>query len=56
MLSDVLPPLANLSRAFQRKEVDFTVVNPLVEGTKATIDAFLMTSGEYHIAENFGEH
>ena len=26
MFSDVLPSLANLSRAFQRKEVDFTVV------------------------------
>lgn len=47
MLSDVLPPLANLSRAFQRKEVDFTVVKPLVQGTKATIDALLMTPGEH---------
>ena len=36
MLSDVLPPLANLSRAFQKKDVDFTVVKPLVQGTKAT--------------------
>ena len=47
MLSDVLPPLANLSRAFQKKEVDFTVVKPLVQGTKATIDALLMTPGEH---------
>ena len=40
MLSDVLPLLANLSRAFQ-KDVDFTVVKPpkpLVQGTKATTD------------------
>ena len=41
MLSDVLPPLANLSRAFQRKEVDFTVVKPLVMGTKTTIDSII---------------
>ena len=35
------------SRAFQRKEVNFTVVKPLVQGTKATIDALLMTPGEH---------
>ena len=44
MFSDVLPPLANL---FQRKEVDFTAVKPLVQGTKATIDALPMTPGEH---------
>ena len=47
IFSDVLPSLANLSCAFQRKEVDFTVVKPLVQGTKATIDALLMTPGEH---------
>lgn len=47
MLSDVLPLLANFSRAFQKREVDFTVVKPLVQGTKATIDALLMTPGEH---------
>jgi hypothetical protein len=48
MLSDVLPPLANLSRAFQKKDIDFTVVKPLVQGTKATIDALSMTPGEHY--------
>ena len=47
MLLDVLPLLAYLSRAFQRKEIDFTVVKPLVHGTKATIDALSMTPGEH---------
>ena len=47
MLSDVLPPLANLSRAFQKKDVDFTVIKPLVQGTKATIDSLSMTPGQY---------
>ena len=47
ILSDVLPPLTNLSHAFQRKEVDFTVVKALVQGTKVTIDALLMTPGEH---------
>ena len=47
MLSDGLPPLVNLSRAFQRKEVDFTVVKALVQGTKVTIDALLMTPGKH---------
>ena len=36
-----------ISRAFQRKEVDFTVVKALVQGTKATVDALLMTPGEH---------
>ena len=48
MLSDVLPPLANLSRAFQKKDIDFTVVKSLVQGTKATIDALSMTPGEHY--------
>ena len=47
MFSDVLPPLAGLSRAFQKKDIDFTVVKPLVVGTKATIDALLLTPGEF---------
>ena len=47
MLSDILLPLANLSRSFQRKEVDFTIVKPLAQGTKATIDALLMTPGQH---------
>ena len=46
-MSDVLPPLANLSRAFQKKDVDFTVIKPLVQGTKATIDSLSMTPGQY---------
>ena len=47
MFSDVLPPLAGLSRAFQKKDIDFTVVKPLVVGTKATIEALLLTPGEF---------
>ena len=38
-LYSVLPPLACLSRAFQRQDFDFTAVKPLVAGTKATVDA-----------------
>ena len=47
MFSDVLPSLASLSRAFQHKEVNFAIVKPLVEGTKATIDALLVTPGTH---------
>lgn len=47
MFSDVLPPLACLSRAFQRQDIDFTAVKPLVMGTKATVDALLLTPGEF---------
>ena len=47
MFSDVLPPLASLSRAFQRKDVNFTVVKPLVNGTQAAINALLATPGEH---------
>ena len=42
MFCDVLPPLAGLSRAFQKHDIDFTVVKPLVAGTKAAIDALLL--------------
>ena len=42
---DILPPLAGLSRAFQKHNIDFTVVKPLVVGTKAAIDAFLLSPG-----------
>ena len=48
MFSDVLPPLASLSRAFQRHNIDFTIVKPLVSGTKATVDALLLTPGEFY--------
>ena len=47
MFSDILPPLASLSRAFQRKDVNFTVVKPLVSGTQAAISALLVFPGEH---------
>ena len=43
MFSDILPPLAGLSRAFQKHDIDFTVVKPLVVGTRTTIDALLLS-------------
>ena len=46
MFCDVLPPLAGLSRAFQKHDIDFTVVKPLVAGTKAAIDALLLVPGD----------
>ena len=46
MFSDFLPPLAALSRAFQKHDIHFTVVRPLVRGTKAAIDALYQTPGE----------
>ena len=46
MFSDVLSPLASLSHTFQWKDVNFTVVKPLVNGTHATINALLATPGE----------
>ena len=47
MLADVLPPLANLSRAFQRKDLDYTLVKPLVSGTKATLQNLKTTPGQH---------
>ena len=47
MFSDVLPPLASLSRAFQKHDIDFTVIKPLVIGTKAAIDALYESPGEH---------
>ena len=43
MFSDVLPPLASLSRVFQRKDINFTVVN----GTLAAINALRATPSEH---------
>ncbi len=47
MFSDILPPLACLSRAFQKQNIDFTMVKPLVQGTKETIDKLLLNAGDY---------
>ena len=43
----MLPPLAALSRAFQKQDIHFSIVKPLVSGTKATIEALLLTPGEF---------
>ena len=47
MLSDVLPPLAQLSRAFQTKDIDFSIVRPLVAATIATIHTLMDHPGEH---------
>ena len=47
MLSDVLPPLAQLSRAFQTKDINFSMVRPLVAATIATIQTLKDHSGEH---------
>ena len=47
MLSDVLPPLASLSRAFQKKDLDYTLVKPLVSGTRATLQNLKATPGQH---------
>ena len=44
MLSDVLPPLA---RAFQKKDLDYTLVKPLVSGTRATLQNLKATPGQH---------
>ena len=47
MFSDVPSPLASLLNAFQEKDVNFTVVKPLIQGTKAAVDALCATPSEY---------
>ena len=47
MLANILPPLAKLSRAFQRKNLDYTVVKLLVFGTKATLQNRKSTPGHH---------
>lgn len=47
MLSDVLPTLAGLSRAFQRKDLDYSLVKPLVCGAMATIGNLKASPGRY---------
>ena len=47
IFSDVLPPLASLSHAFQWKDVNFTVVKRLVNCTLAAINALRATPGEH---------
>ena len=44
-LADIQPPLANLSRAFQRKSINFSMVKPLVQGTKQCIEALTVNEG-----------
>ena len=47
LFSDVPHPLAALSSAFQKQDIDFTLVKPLVSGTKATIELLLLTPGDF---------
>ena len=47
MLAYILPPLANLSRAFQRKNLDYTLVKPLVSGTNSTLHNLKSTPGHH---------
>ena len=47
MLADILPPLANLSKAFQRKNLDYTLVQPLVSGTNSTLQNLKSTPGHH---------
>ena len=47
MLSDVLPRLAQLSKAFQTKDLDFSMVRPLVVATKTTIRELIDCPGQY---------
>lgn len=47
MVSNVLPPLAGLSRAFQIQDIDFTMAKTLLLGTKATVDALNLTPGKF---------
>ena len=47
MLSDILPPLATLSRAFQRKDLDYSLVKPLVSGTLASLHNLKASPGQH---------
>ena len=55
MFSDLLPHLAGLSRAFQQKDVSFTVVKPLVSGTQVTPgEHFQSLSAVFFELEDYG--
>ena len=47
MLSDTLPPLASLSRAFQHKDLEYSLVKPLVSGTLATLHNLKAYPGQH---------
>ena len=44
---DVLPSLSQLSKAFQSSVIDLSVVKPLVQGTKSTIQALQNQQGDH---------
>ena len=47
MLSDILPPLASLSCAMQREDLNYSLVKPLVTGTIVTLTNLKQTPGEH---------
>ena len=47
MVADILSLLANLSRAFQWKQLDYTLIKPLVFGIKATLQNLKLTPGHH---------
>ena len=50
MLSHILPPLASLSTVFQRKDLDYSLVKPLVTGTLATLHNLRASPGPHFIS------
>ena len=46
MFFNILPPLADLSRAFQNHNIGFIVVKQLIVGTKAVSDILLLSPGD----------
>ncbi|KAK3086416.1 hypothetical protein FSP39_018175 [Pinctada imbricata] len=47
MLSNVLPHLSRLSKAFQRTSVDFTMIDTLVSATQMTLMRMKVAPGQY---------
>ena len=47
LLSDILPQLSKLSLVFQHRDVDFSMIQPVVSATIATIESFSAKPGPF---------
>ena len=50
MLCDILPCMACLSKAFQKQDLDYTLIKPLISGSIATLNNLKTSPGEHFLS------
>lgn len=54
MMSDILPILSHLSRLFQKKSLDFSLIKPLIKSTVTHLETLKAVPGSFFLASGWG--